>query len=256
MKTYPSDLTESQWQVIEKIVDPNQRKRKYLLQEIMNALLYIAKSGIQWRMLPKEYAPWESVYYYFRKWKRDGLIEETHDILVEKIRVRIGKKPTPSVGIVDSQSVKACNLCEGDIGFDGGKKIKGRKRHIVVDTLGMVMIIVIHAANIHDSIGAKEVMRALKDKYLSGIQKIFADGGYIGDLAEWVRIQFGWTLEIIKRNEAHTFKVLPKRWIVERTFAWLSFHRRMSKDYERLPESGAAFIQLSMIRLMVNRISK
>ena len=256
MKTYPSDLTESQWQVIEKIVDPNQRKRKYLLYEIMNALLYIAKSGIQWRMLPKEYAPWESVYYYFRKWKRDGLIEETHDILVEKIRVRIGKKPTPSVGIVDSQSVKACNLCEGDIGFDGGKKIKGRKRHIVVDTLGMVMIIVIHAANIHDSIGAKEVMRALKDKYLSGIQKIFADGGYIGDLAEWVRIQFGWTLEIIKRNEAHTFKVLPKRWIVERTFAWLSFHRRMSKDYERLPESGAAFIQLSMIRLMVNRISK
>ncbi len=256
MKTYPSDLTESQWQVIEKIVDPNQRKRKYLLHEIMNALLYIAKSGIQWRMLPKEYAPWESVYYYFRKWKRDGLIEETHDILVEKIRIRIGKKPTPSVGIVDSQSVKACNLCEGDIGFDGGKKIKGRKRHIVVDTLGMVMIIVIHAANIHDSIGAKEVMRALKDKYLSGIQKIFADGGYIGDLAEWVRIQFGWTLEIIKRNEAHTFKVLPKRWIVERTFAWLSFHRRMSKDYERLPESGAAFIQLSMIRLMVNRISK
>ena len=99
----------------------------------MNALLYIAKSGIQWRTLPVDYAPWESVYYYFRKWKRDGLIEETHDILVEKVRIDIGKKPTPSVGIVDSQSVKACNFCEGDIGYDGGKKLKGRKRHIVVE---------------------------------------------------------------------------------------------------------------------------
>ena len=164
MKTYPTDLTESQRQVIENIVYPNQWKRKYSLHEIMNALLYIAKSGTQWRMLPKDFAPWESVYYYFRKWKRDGLIEETHDVLVERIRTGIGKKPTPSVGIVDSQSVKSCNLCEGDVGFDGGKKIKGRKRHIVVDTLGLVMIIVIHAANIHDSIGAREVMRSLNDK--------------------------------------------------------------------------------------------
>jgi len=255
MKTYPSDLTESQWQVIENIVDPNQRKRKYCLRKIMNALLYITKSGIQWRMLPKDFAPWESVYYYFRKWKRDGLLEETHDVLVERIRISNGKKPTPSVGIVDSQSVKACNLCEGEVGYDGGKKIKGRKRHIVVDTLGLIMIVVIHAANIHDSIGAKNVLLSLKDKYLTGIKKIFADGGYLGELAEWVRIQFEWTLEVVKRNEAHAFKVLPKRWIVERTFGWLSFHRRLSKDYERLPESGIAFIHLSMIRLMVNRIS-
>jgi len=190
------------------------------------------------------------------QWKRDGLIEGTHDVLVERIRVGIGKKPTPSVGIVDSQSVKACNLCEGDVGYDGGKKNKGRKRHIVMDTLGLVMIIVIHAANIHDSVGARAVMLSLKDKYLNGIVKIFADGGYMGELIEWVQIQFQWTLEIVKRTEEHTFKVLPKRWIVERTFAWLSFHRRMSKDYGRLPESGLAFIQLSMIRLMVNRISK
>jgi len=222
----------------------------------MNALLYITKSGIQWRMLPNDFAAWELVYYYFRKWKRDGLIEETHDVLVEKIRTGIGKKSTPSVGIVDSQSVKACNLCEGDIGYDGGKKIKGRKRHIVVDTLGLVMIIVIHAANIRDSVGAREVMRTLKDKYLTGIVKIFADEGYVGELIEWVRIQYHWTLEIVKRTEEHKFKVLPKRWIVERTFAWISFHRRLSKDYERLPESGTAVIQLSMIRLMVNRVSK
>ena len=119
----------------------------------------------------------------------------------------------------------------------------------------MIMIIVIHAANIHDSIGAKQVFLTLKEKYLTGIQKIFADGGYIGELVEWVRIQFVWTLEIVKRNENHTFKVLPKRWIVERTFSWLSFHRRLSKDYERLTESGCAFIHLSMIRLMLNRIT-
>jgi putative transposase len=256
MKTYLSDLTESQWQVIENIVDNDHRKRKYSLHGVMNALLYIAKSGIQWRMLPKEYAPWESIYYYFRKWTNDGMIEEIHDFLTERVRVANGKNPTPTVGIVDSQSVKACNLCQGDIGYDGGKKIKGRKRHIVVDTLGLVMIIVIHAANIHDSVGARAVMRSLKDKYLTGIVKIFADGGYMGELIEWVNIQFQWTLEIVKRTEEHTFKVLPKRWIVERTFAWISFHRRMSKDYERLPESGMAFIQLSMIRLMVNRISK
>lgn len=255
MKKYPSDLTKSQWQVIENIVDPNKRKRKYPLREIMNAILYITKSGIQWRMLPNDYAPWQLVYYYFRKWKRDGLIEEVHDSLVEKTRVSKGKSPTPSVGIVDSQSVKACNLCEGDIGYDGGKKIKGRKRHIVVDTFGLVMIIVIHAANIHDSVGARAVMKALKDKYLTGIQKIFGDGGYLGELIDWAQIQFGWIVEVVKRNELHTFKVLPKRWIVERTFAWLSFHRRMSKDYERLPESGIAFIQLSMIRLMLNRIN-
>lgn len=255
MKTYPSDLTESQWQVIKNIIDGNQRKRKYSLREIMNALLYITKSGIQWRMLPNDFAPWESVYYYFRKWKRDGLIEEIHDVLVERIRINQGKKSIPSVGIVDSQSVKACNLCEGDVGYDGGKKIKGRKRHIVVDTLGLIMIVVVHAANIHDSIAAKQVFLTLKDKYLSGVQKIFADGGYIGELAEWVRIQFAWTLEIVKRNETHAFKVLPKRWIVERTFGWLSFHRRLSKDYERLTESGSAFIHLSMIRLMLNRIT-
>ncbi len=154
----------------------------------------------------------------------------------------IGKKPAPSVGIIDSKNVKACNLCEGDIGYEGGKKIKGRKRHIIVDTLGLVMIIVIHTSNIHDSVGEREVIRSLKDKYLTGIVKIFADGGYLGELIEWVRIQFQCTLEIVKRTEDNTFKVLPKRWIVERTFAWLSFHRRMSKDYERLIESGIAFI--------------
>ena len=256
MKKYQSDLTESQWQIIEKIIDPDQRKRKYFMKDIFNSILYVVKGGIQWRMIPKDMVPWESAYYYFRKWKFNGLIEELHDFLVEKVRIKNGKKASPSVGIIDSQSVKASNMCEGNIGYDGGKKIKGKKRHIVVDTLGLVLIVVIHAANIHDSVGAKEVLKTLKDKFLAGIKKIFADGGYIGELIEWSKFSLGFEIEIVKRTEEHKFKILPKRWIVERTFGWLSFHRRLSRDYERLDESGVAFIQLAMVRLMLNKIHK
>jgi putative transposase len=204
-------------------------------------------------MLPKEYAPWQTVYYYFRKWKRDGLIEEIHDSLVSQIRIKKGKKSDPSVGIIDSQSVKTINVCQDAIGYDGGKKIKGRKRHIVVDTLGLILTVVIHSATVHDSKSAEEVLQELKNKYLNGIVKIFADGGYRGELIEKVKFKFGWILEIVKRNEVGRFEILPKRWIVERTFAWISFQRRTSKDYERQSESSVAFIQLAMIRVMLNK---
>ena len=162
-----------------------------------------------------------------------------------------GRNPVPSVGIIDSQSVKTVNVCQGDIGYDGGKKIKGRKRHIVVDTLGLLLAIVVHSATPHDSKAAELVFKTLKNKYIRGIIKIFADGGYRGELVETARIKFGWILEIVKRNETHKFKILPKRWIVERTFAWISF--RTSKDYERLTETSTAFVQLAMIRLMLNK---
>lgn len=256
MKKYQSDATESQWQIIEKIVDSEQRKRKHSMKDVFNTILYVVKSGVQWRMIPKDMIPWQSTYYYFRKWKMNGLIEELHDFLVEKVRIKKGKNACPSVGIIDSQSVKATNMCEGNIGYDGGKKIKGKKRHIVVDTLGLILIVVIQAANIHDSVGAKEVLKTLKDKFLSGIKKIFADGGYMGDLIDWTKFHHGFEIEIVKRTEEHKFKILPKRWIVERTFGWLSFHRRLSKDYERLDESEIAFIQLAMIRLMLNKFHK
>jgi putative transposase len=256
MRNYPSDVTESQWQCIEKIVNPEQRKRKYFMKDIFNAVLYVVKGGVQWRMIPKDLVPWESAYYYFRKWKMNGVIDELQDFLVAKVRLKNGKKESPSVGIIDSQSAKASNMCVESVGYDGGKKINGRKRHIVVDTLGLILIVVIHAANIHDSIGAKKALQALKDKYLSAIKIIFADGGYLGNLIDWAKISFGFNIEVIKRTEEHKFKVLPKRWIVERTFAWLSFHRRLSKDYERLDETSVAHIQLAMIRLMLNKIHK
>jgi putative transposase len=256
MKNYQSDVTESQWQFIENIIDPDKRKRKYSMKSVLNTILYVVKGGIQWRMIPHDLVPWQSAYYYFRKWKNNGLIEEVHDFLVGQVRLKKGKKETPTVGIVDSQSAKATNMCEENIGYDGGKKIKGRKRHIVVDTLGLILTVVIHAANIHDSVGAKNVLKTLKEKHLSAIQKIFADSGYIGDLIDWVKIKLGFELLIVKRTDGSKFKILPMRWIVERTFAWLSFHRRMSKDYERLSESSVAFIQLAMVRLMLKTIHK
>lgn len=253
MKQYPSDLTDSQWQFIKNIVD-NGRKRKYSVRQIVNAILYITKSGCQWRMLPDSFPPWQSVYYYFRRWKYYGIIEEIHDKLVEKTRLRKDKKVSPSVGIIDSQSVKTVNICQGNIGYDGGKKTKGRKRHIVVDTLGLLIAVVIQPANLHDSKGAFDVLLALKDKYFNAIKKVFADGGYRGDtLKEWAFKTIGCAIEVVKRNEHDKFKVLPKRWIVERTFAWISFQRRMSKDYERLSDSSIAFTQLSMIRVMLNK---
>jgi putative transposase len=253
MKQYPSDLTDSQWQFIKNIVD-NGRKRKYSMRAIVNAILYITKAGCQWRMLPDSFPPWQNVYYYFRKWKHYGGIEELHDVLVEKIRLGKNKHSSPSIGIIDSQSVKTINICQSNIGYDGGKKTKGRKRHIVVDTLGLLIAVVIQPSNLHDSKGAFDVLQAVKDKYLNAIKKVFADGGYRGDtLREWANKFIGCTIEVVKRNENDKFKVLPKRWIVERTFAWISFQRRMSKDYERLSESSLAFTQLSMIRLMLNK---
>lgn len=225
------------------------------MRSIFNAVLNVVKGGIQWRMIPKYLVPWETAYY-FRKWKMNGLIEELHDFLVGKVRLKKGKTLQPSAGIIDSQSTKASNMCEGNIGYDCGKKIKGKKRHIVVDTLGLLLTVVVHAANIHDSVGAKQTLKALKDKYISGIKTIFAEGGYRGELIDWAKTALGFKIEVVKRTEGHKFKILPKRRIVESTFAWFSFHSRLSKDYERLDETSIAHVQLAMIRLMLNKIHK
>src|SRR5271157_4671940 len=209
MKRYQTDLTDSQWQVIKKVEDDN-RKRKHELRELWNALLYLSKTGCQWRMMPINFPKWQLVYYYFRKWESYGIIEHVHDTIYEKVRVKMGKETSPSLGLMDSQSVKTSSMTL-EKGFDGNKKVNGRKRHIITDTLGFLMAIVIHDANVSDREGAKLLLKNVQYKY-PRLKKIMADQGYTGELAEWALKTFGWVLEIVVKVAGISgFNVLPKR---------------------------------------------
>ena len=251
MTNYPSNISDSQWQFISKFLDVD-RNRKYELRELLNAILYLVKTGCQWRMLPGDFAPWKLVYYYFSVWKKNEIFEVIHESLVEKTRVDQGKNEEPTVGIIDAQSVKNTLVSSESKGFDAGKKIKGIKRHTIVDTLGLVLAVVIQSASVQDRDGAVDVVSKLFESWKKVI-KIFADGGYRGQLIGILKTKFKVELEIIKRDELHTFKILPKRWIVERTLAWIDTNRRNSKNYERLNNTSVAMVHLSAIRIMLNR---
>jgi putative transposase len=251
MTSYPTNVSDSQWQILSKYFDI-QRSRKYDLREIVNAILYWVKTGCQWRMLPKDFAPWKLVYYYFNTWKKNGIFEILQQDLVEKCRETIGKKAEPTVGIIDAQSVKNTLVSAENKGFDAGKKVKGIKRHIIVDTLGLILAVVIQNASVQDRDGAVDVISSLGENWKK-IIKVFADGGYRGKLIETVKTQFKIVIEIIKRDELHAFKILPKRWIVERTFAWIDTNRRTSKNYERKNDTAVAVVQLAAIRIMIKR---
>jgi putative transposase len=253
MNSYLTDLTDNQWQIIEKFFD-FKRKRKYELPAIWNAIFYVVKTGCQWRMLPKDFAPWQTVYYYFRKWKYAGIIEVILEEVVFRIRESVNKSPEPTVCIVDSQSAKTTAVGGFAIGYDAGKKVKGRKRHIVTDTLGNLLAVEVHSASYADRAKGFDVISLAKEKY-KAIEKIFADGGYTGKLIDTVKQKLNCKLEIIKRTDTG-FKVLPKRWIVERTLGWLSNDRRNSKDYEFSPLTSEAIIQLSFIKVALKKLFK
>lgn len=251
MTHYPSDLSDSQWQVIKAYLN-TKRKRKHDLRQIVNAIVYLIKSGCQWRMLPHDFPKWQLVYYYFTKWKRDETIAFIQEALVERLRVKTGRKEEPTAGIIDSQSVKSTLVTLENTGFDAAKKVKGQKRHIVVDTLGLVLCVVIQSASVQDRVGAVAVIEKLKEGWKK-MAKLFADGGYMGKLIEEVKKAFFIDIEIIKRTEASNFKVLPKRWIVERTFAWLDTNRRTAKNYERHSNPSETIVHRASIRIMLNR---
>lgn len=253
-KIYATDLTDTQWNTIVHLFDAN-RSRKYPLYLIWNAIFYLLKTGCQWRMLPKDYPRWELVYYYYQKWRDDGTIEEVHEVLRNNIRKRAGKKESPSLAIIDSQSSKTTRSGSDVRGIDGGKNVKGRKRHIVVDSMGLLLVVIVHAANTHDSKAAFKVIEALKYRF-PRLMKIIADAGYRGELADKVKTSFGWVLQIVMRKDSKTFQVLPQRWIVERTFSWFESYRRLSKDFEYHTNTQETMIQLAMIKIMLNRINK
>jgi len=252
---YPTNLTEKQWQVIENILNGKKRKRKHSLREIFNAIFYLLKTGCQWRMLPQNFPKWQLVYYYFDQWKEDGTLEELNEILRNMLRKQCGKKSSPSVGLIDSQSVKTTRIGGEARGYDGGKKIKGRKRHIITDTNGWLLSVIVHAANEHDSQTGFEVMETLRYRF-ERMKKIYADGGYRGELTDKVKQQLGWDMEITLRSDKETgFKTLPKRWVIERTFSWLENFRRLAKDYEYNVSSSTAMVFLAFISLALNNIS-
>ena len=256
---YTSDLTDNQWTLIDYCFPkPSKRgrRRKHPFRELLNAVFYIVKTGAQWRNLPKDFAPWRTVYHYFRLWKRSGLLQEIHTHLREHLRLAEGRKSQPSAAIIDSQSVKSSETSD-ERGYDAGKKINGRKRHILVDTIGLVLLVMVLPANIQDRDGAKQLLAAFfSQRTRRRVKRIWADGGYAGTLLERARKLWRCTVEIVKRSELHTFKLLPRRWVVDRTFGWLGRYRRLSRDYERQATTGETMVYLAMIRLMLTRLGK
>lgn len=251
--SYATNLTDSEWEIITSIHSDN-RQRKYSLRQHWDAIFYVVKTGCQWRFLPTEFAPWQTVYYYYRQWRDCGLIEEVHNALRLKVRQKAGREASVSAAIADAQSVKTTHSGP-DRGFDGGKRVKGRKRHIVVDTLGLLLAVIVTAANVQDKRGLPLLLALVRDRF-ERLAIIFVDGGYNSQpLSQWVRNTIRCALEVVPRPAAQTgFQVLPKRWIVERTFGWFNSYRRLSKDYEYRTDTSETMIYLAMIRLMLKRL--
>ncbi len=256
MKKYPTDLTDSQWNHIKEMFpEPKAtgRPREIEFREVVNAILYLLFTGCQWRFIPNDYPSWQTVYGYFRAWQESGLWFQLHETLRAAVRRKKGRHKHPTAGSLDSQSVKTTAV-PSSRGFDAGKKIMGRKRHILVDTLGLMVALVVTTACVQDRDGLKKLLRT-KGVHRKKLRKIWVDGGYRGKILQWVKSRFRYCLEVVLRSDnIKGFVVLPRRWVVERTFAWLNNHRRLSKDYERFTKTSETMIQIAMMRLMLRRL--
>lgn len=255
-KVYPSDLTNKQWQLITPHLPAEKtmgRPRETDLREVINAMLYMSRSGCSWSMLPEGFPPRSTVYDYFRHWRDDGTLDEIIRVLRENIRCNARRNKSPTAAIIDSQSVKTASVSE-NVGYDGAKKIKGRKRHFAVDVMGLLLMVVVHSAKIDERSGAKLLMQQVF-AWFPGLIKVWADGGYTGKkLKNWFWSACQCILEIVKRPRKR-FQIVKWRWIVERSIGWLNWQRRLSKDYEYYEISSEAWIKIAFINIMVYRLA-
>jgi transposase len=257
-RPYPSDLTDAQWALIEPMVrvKPGGRPAQHPRRRIVEAILYLNRAGCSWRQLPHDFPPWDTVYWYFKCWNANGTTDRIHDALRDAARDAAGRDPMASAGIVDAQSVKGADTVGRDSrGYDGGKKVNGRKRHVVVDTIGLLVAVLVTAASLQDRDGGRLVLDKARMK-MPSITLVWADGGYAGRCVEFARRVLRIVLEIVRKPEGqHTFEVLPRRWVVERTLSRLVRCRRLDRDYERLPAHSEAMVKWSMIGLMTRRLA-
>jgi len=262
---YPSDLSDAEWELLRPEAQavmvqlrrsPAGRPMEHDLRAVLDAVRYVSRYGIEWRALPVDFPPWEAVYAFFERWNARGLPQALVDRLRGRLRVALGRAELPTAGSIDSQSVKAADTVGAlSRGFDGGKKINGRKRHVVVDSLGLLLAVVVTAASVQDRDGAFRLLALLRERF-STITLVWADGGYAGRLVSWAHTVLALTLTIVKRSDDTTgFVVLPRRWVVERTFGWLMRYRRLVRDYERRPEHHEAMVLWATVAIMTRQLT-
>jgi len=253
-KPYPTDLTDEQWAIIEPLLPkakPGGRSRSVDLRAVLDGIFYVVKGGVPWRMLPHDLPPWGTVHFYYRKWRLDGTWAKILDVLRTRLRPADGRHKSPSAAVVDSQSVHTA--AGGERGYDAGKRVAGRKRHIVVDTLGLLLAVVVHSASVQDRDGVKLVTAGIKARF-PRLKLIWADAAYEAAVG-WAKRLGKFALELVRKPAGQKgFVLLPRRWVVERTFAWLMRCRRLARDYERRTESSEAMVHVAMIRLMLRRL--
>lgn len=261
-KAYPSNLTHAQYEFLSDLIPaakPGGRPRQVDIWEVLNAIFYVLVEGVRWRALPGDFPAWQTVYTYFRNWRQDGTWLNIHDRLHQWTRIEQQRHPSPSEAIIDSQSVKSAAMVNQAVGYDAGKHIKGRKRFMSVDTLGLILRVFVTAASVGEREGGKDVLKRVKrmGKDVSRLHTIWVDGGFDGEpFMLWVMDFCRWIVQVVLRPQpTNGFVVLKKRWVVERTFGWLMGCRRLVRDYELLPETSETFIYLAMIRIMVKRLA-
>ena len=264
-QTYPTDLNDAEYAILESLVpyklSKRGRPRTWTLREILNAIFYLLRSGCAWRLMPHDLPPWQTVYGYYWRWCKDGTWEKVNTALVPQVRVHEGREPHPRAAIIDSQSVKTSEGGEAR-GVDVHQQVNGRKRHIIVDTLGLLLLVVVHSASLQDAAGGKDPLQNLFDKIKHSVYNrwcrlklVWADGGY-ANIVEWVKKNLGWELEIKKRpQDATGFVLWPRRWVVERTFGWLGRYRRLSRDFEHKVSSSEAMVYAASIRRMLRLLT-